>query len=185
MQSLGNAGALIGGSSILTGNPLLAPLGNYGGPTQTMPPLPGSPAIDAGGSGILNTDQRGYARPFGANPDIGAIEVTSPTNSPFGNTLIFNGVNQYVSVPNFGAIIPTNEITVEFWAYTTVAAGQSAFILNPDHSNNRFNVHINYGGPAPDVGVTYWDFGDITGVVTLGQFLPRLIPSVTGFIMLS
>ena len=29
-------------------NPLLAPLGNYGGPTQTMALLPGSPAIDAG-----------------------------------------------------------------------------------------------------------------------------------------
>lgn len=30
-----------------TGDPLLAPLGDYGGPTLTMPPLPGSPAIDA------------------------------------------------------------------------------------------------------------------------------------------
>ena len=29
----------------LQGNPLLAPLGNYGGPTQTMALLPGSPAI--------------------------------------------------------------------------------------------------------------------------------------------
>ena len=29
-------------------NPVLAPLGNYGGPTQTMALLPGSPAIDAG-----------------------------------------------------------------------------------------------------------------------------------------
>jgi len=42
---------------------ILAPLGNYGGPTQTMPPLPGSPAICAGlysniSSGVT-TDQRG------------------------------------------------------------------------------------------------------------------------------
>ncbi len=29
-------------------NPLLSPLGNYGGPTRTMALLPGSPAIDAG-----------------------------------------------------------------------------------------------------------------------------------------
>lgn len=30
-------------------DPKLAPLGNWGGPTQTMPLLPGSPALDAGG----------------------------------------------------------------------------------------------------------------------------------------
>jgi fibronectin-binding autotransporter adhesin len=55
-------------------NPLLAPLGNYGGPTQTMALLPGSPAINAGasGAGIPTTDQRGEPR-FGAT-DIGAFE---------------------------------------------------------------------------------------------------------------
>ncbi len=55
-------------------NALLAPLGNYGGPTRTMPLLPGSLAIDAGtsGAGIAATDQRGKAR-VGA-VDIGAFE---------------------------------------------------------------------------------------------------------------
>ena len=55
-------------------NPVLAPLGNYGGPTQTMALLPGSPAIDAGtsGPGIPATDQRGLGR-VGA-VDIGAFE---------------------------------------------------------------------------------------------------------------
>jgi hypothetical protein len=56
-------------------NPMLGTLGNYGGPTQTIPLLSGSPAIDAGnpsgctdGSGhLLTTDQRGYSpsRPGG------------------------------------------------------------------------------------------------------------------------
>src|SRR5262249_37732188 len=47
----------------IKGDPLLAPLGNYGGPTMTMPLLPGSPAIDAGasGAGIPTTDQRGMS----------------------------------------------------------------------------------------------------------------------------
>lgn len=54
-------------------NPGLAPLGNYGGPTQTVALLPGSPAIDAGTStGAPATDQRG-ARRVGA-VDIGAFE---------------------------------------------------------------------------------------------------------------
>jgi hypothetical protein len=47
-------------------DPMLAPLGNYGGPVQTMLPLPGSAAICAGSvtslpSG-LTTDQRGFSR---------------------------------------------------------------------------------------------------------------------------
>jgi predicted outer membrane repeat protein len=64
-------------------DPLLAPLGDYGGPTQTMPPRPGSPAIDAGDDSVLaspynlTTDQRGagYPRQFGSHVDIGAYEV--------------------------------------------------------------------------------------------------------------
>jgi hypothetical protein len=54
---------------------LIGPLGSHGGPTRTMPLLPGSPAINAGtsdGGDIPNTDQRGIAR-VGA-PDAGAFE---------------------------------------------------------------------------------------------------------------
>ena len=59
--------------------PLLAALGNYGGPTPTMPPLLGSPAIDAALATALTTDQRGDQRPVGPAPDIGAVEYeTSP-----------------------------------------------------------------------------------------------------------
>lgn len=54
-------------------NPRLAPLADYGGPTQTTPPLPHSPAVDAAGSGATN-DQRSVARPQGAGFDLGAVE---------------------------------------------------------------------------------------------------------------
>jgi hypothetical protein len=66
-------------------DPKLGQLGNYGGPTQTMPLLSGSPAIDAGnpsgctdGNGhLLKTDQRGRPRPDKEDSggcDMGAYE---------------------------------------------------------------------------------------------------------------
>ena len=53
----------------------LAPLGDYGGPTETMALLPGSAAIGAGTavSGIT-TDQRGAPRPTSGAVDIGAFQ---------------------------------------------------------------------------------------------------------------
>ncbi|HLX71111.1 MAG TPA: choice-of-anchor Q domain-containing protein [Verrucomicrobiae bacterium] len=65
------------GTNPIIANPQLAPLGSYGGPTQTMPPLHGSPAIDAGSdpANFFATDQRGYPRPSGAHVDIGAVEA--------------------------------------------------------------------------------------------------------------
>ncbi len=75
--------------SSLAADPLLAPLGNYGGPTPTMQPLANSPAIDAGGPTSLATDQRGFPRVIGPAPDLGAAEfcLKDPvvtTNIDFG-----------------------------------------------------------------------------------------------------
>jgi len=67
-------------SPYLSGDPLLGPLADNGGPTQTMALLAGSPAIDAGDDGTCeSTDQRGVSRPQGAHCDIGAFEAeTAP-----------------------------------------------------------------------------------------------------------
>jgi hypothetical protein len=70
----------------LTGvNPLLGPLADNGGPTQTHALLAGSPAIDTGPNPLptfaLNAnDQRGagFPRVVGAAVDIGAFEVQPP-----------------------------------------------------------------------------------------------------------
>jgi hypothetical protein len=70
-----------GKGSIVGVAPLLGTLGNYGGSTQTIPLLPGSPAINAGNdafcavTSVNNLDQRGVARPFGTHCDIGAFEA--------------------------------------------------------------------------------------------------------------
>lgn len=65
-------------------DPKLGPLANNGGPTLTLLPLFGSPAIDAGDYyGPFATDQRGYPRLSGANVDIGAVEAQwAPANHP-------------------------------------------------------------------------------------------------------
>ncbi len=62
----------------------LGPLASNGGSTQTHALLPGSPAIDAGNPAVPGgggfaacaaTDQRGVARPVGAQCDMGAFEA--------------------------------------------------------------------------------------------------------------
>src|SRR5690348_7674393 len=88
------------------------------------------------------------------------VSVANPTPlgaSPFGNALSFNGTSQAVVITNFGNIMPTNEITIEFWAYTTQAANQSAFAVNILSTADRVNAHINYGN-AGETGSIYWDF---------------------------
>ncbi|WP_165232543.1 choice-of-anchor Q domain-containing protein [Aquisphaera insulae] len=86
----GGSGGLVDGTDgniVGVADALLAPLGDYGGPTETMPLLPGSLAIDAGtdGAGIPDTDQRGEGRVGGV--DIGAFEsqgftITIVSGSP-------------------------------------------------------------------------------------------------------
>lgn len=56
-------------------DPLLGPLANNGGATQTRALLCGSPAINLGdNNGAPAKDQRGVARPVGGTVDIGAFE---------------------------------------------------------------------------------------------------------------
>jgi YVTN family beta-propeller protein/predicted outer membrane repeat protein len=91
------------------GNPLLLPLGNYGGLTQTMLPQPGSAAICSGVAPTLitptlTTDQRGVAIPnttYTATPcyDVGAVQTayalaftTSPSTTVAGQPLTPNPV---------------------------------------------------------------------------------------------
>jgi len=92
-------GTITGADTIIAGDPLLGPLADHGGPTQTHLPQPDSPAIDAGDPRVLSEtflavdltgdgdtedtltrDQRGFARITGDSVDIGAVEVgASPT----------------------------------------------------------------------------------------------------------
>ncbi|MEW6127478.1 MAG: HYR domain-containing protein [Acidobacteriota bacterium] len=95
--SPGNTGFTDGvnGNHVGATDALLAPLGNYGGLTQTAPPLGNSPALNGGRNiGAPVTDQRGASRPLNGTVDIGAVEVnfivTNTGDNPDNN--IGNGL---------------------------------------------------------------------------------------------
>jgi CSLREA domain-containing protein len=75
-------------SPYLSGDPNLGPLADNGGLTQTMALLPGSRAFNTGDDAtcaaapINNLDQRGTARPQGADCDIGAYEMEVDPDVP-------------------------------------------------------------------------------------------------------
>ena len=90
----------------LNADPLLGPLQDNGGPTQTHALLPGSPAIEA--ALLANcpaTDQRGVSRPQGAGCDIGAYEAEGAVYNfsgffqPVDNLPTMNVVQAGVGVP--------------------------------------------------------------------------------------
>lgn len=86
-------------NSIISGDPLLAPLGYYGGLTPSMPPMPGSPALNGGNNASIPKDvldldndsdttepvpfdQRGFPRISDSTVDIGAVEYDGPRDLP-------------------------------------------------------------------------------------------------------
>jgi hypothetical protein len=138
--NLGPAGSVTGPAPI-NATALLAPLGNYGGPTPTMPPLPNSPAIDAAGTTAFTTDQRGFPRVVGYGPDLGAVEgVYNPAGpGKLGEvTLLGNGAVQFgftnYSDMSFTVLASTNvAVPLSLWTSlgtiteTSLGSGQYQF----------------------------------------------------------
>ncbi|MEZ5117687.1 MAG: choice-of-anchor Q domain-containing protein [Candidatus Nanopelagicales bacterium] len=89
----------------LTGDPDLFGLDDYGGPTKTLLPKPGSPVVDAGGPTCATAaDQRGEPRPQGMGCDLGSVE-TQPgplafTSGAFGATTVGTAAPLSVTVTN-------------------------------------------------------------------------------------
>ena len=96
----------------------LAPLGNYGGATQTHALTTTSPAINAGtATNALTTDQRGASRVIAnTNPDIGAFELNNSQN---------NGSNGYRVVTQTGRqTVPFNyQLTANSGAFSYSITG--------------------------------------------------------------
>ncbi|HET9212178.1 MAG TPA: choice-of-anchor Q domain-containing protein [Thermoanaerobaculia bacterium] len=82
VQTPGTANINDNGGNLLGQDPLLGPLGNNGGPTQTQLPAGNSPVINAGDPAFTpppSTDQRGFARVSGGRIDMGAVELNPGT----------------------------------------------------------------------------------------------------------
>ncbi|MBN2005513.1 MAG: DUF11 domain-containing protein [Anaerolineae bacterium] len=88
---------------MFSGDPLLGPLADNGGDTQTLMPLPGSLAIEGGDADTCPaTDQRGVTRPQGFVCDIGAVEA--PAQPVLRVT---KSVTPTMDVPYHGAVTYT------------------------------------------------------------------------------
>ena len=150
--------------------PVIAALGNYGGPTQTMPLLPGSPAIDKGSNALIpggvTTDQRGDSRIVNGNVDIGAVESQGYTLTVTGgNSQTTNATTAFssplaVSVTPINASDPVNGGVVTFAApgsgasltpattSATIAGGSASVTATANNTVGTFNVSASASGAA-------------------------------------
>jgi hypothetical protein len=162
----GGTGGLTGAGNIILGNlsptpPLdLAPLGDYGGPTETMALLPGSLALGAGKAAfeldpkgnVLTTDQRGLALDS-PNPDIGAFQKDSllvnttvgGTGSPFGDLSLRQAVNLADTLAGASSIS---------FSPTAFASAQTITLTTGQLTLSNTSGKITIAGPAAGVTVS-------------------------------
>ena len=145
------SGAYSGVNNFIGGNPQLAPLDPYGGATPSMPPMFGSPVIDAGSDSVstfLSSDQRGYPRLSGAHVDIGAVEAqTVPVASApvLKGTLSGNSfkINFTTAAADFTALTSTNiALPLSSWTVlgnaAVTASGQYQFTDTSATNSEQF-----------------------------------------------
>jgi len=165
-------GPALGANNLTNGVPILAPLGDYGGPTQTMPPLPSSPAIDAGTNlvSLPATDQRGFARVFNGIVDIGAVEFQGTTDvglfwatdwdgdgSPFGVELAL-GTDPLVAdseAPGYPVPYPPDTGNGISFGFNSAATNYTAWVV-------RRSLDLS----LPDSFVEIYRYDGPTGITT-------------------
>jgi predicted outer membrane repeat protein len=153
----------------------LAPLGNYGGPTQTFALLPGSFAIGKGQpapeTGTLANDQRGAPRPATGQSDVGAFQDE-------GYTLTATNTPQSANV-NTAFALPLKVTLTENFAHDALpgaaivfhapASGASATLSSPalTNANGQTSVIATANGTAGGpYNVTAADAGTVPDMAT-------------------
>ena len=126
-------------------DPLLGPLQNNGGATDTHALRRGSPAIDAADNvSALGTDQRGASRPIGADSDIGAYEYDLCTLVL--DVSYIDGIARVEAT--VGTLVPA---TKNIWGTL------QSKVLNLDSTaipvTDPPGTGLEFSGPVPDQGV--------------------------------
>ena len=176
-------GNYTGSNNLIGGNALLAPLGDYGGTTKTMPLLPGSPAIGAGsisltvdaGGNPLTSDQRGESRTLNGKVDIGAFESqgftinavagstpqTALIGSAFANPLAITITGNNPNEPVNGGLVvytatPASNGASAIFANSTIliANGQASIIAAPNNDDGWYSVVASVGGSTTTFQLT-------------------------------
>jgi hypothetical protein len=166
-QTDGSSGWVASDLTGTTANPLnarLGSLGNYGGPSNTIPLLAGSPGLDAGDPALAPaTDQR-YV-PRGATPNIGAYEATAVSLNVTGPVNVTAGQAFNVTVT---AVDPYGQTAVGYTGTVSLSSsdpqdpvlGQYTFTLADGGQYTFTGVVLNTSGLQT---VSASDNGGLTG----------------------
>ena len=163
-------------------NPLLTPLGNFGGPTQTVALLPDSPAIHMGTeTGLQSTDydQRGFA--LDSPPDIGAFQTTSWGTTPI--PLVVNSSIDPGSVPGTLSLRQAVNLANVLTAATAISFDKTAFATAQTITLTSGQLELGQNKPGPTETITIT--GPAPGLTVSGGGQSRVFQvdsGVTAFI---
>jgi hypothetical protein len=165
IQTITISGGTFNNSGVSTANPDLGPLVDNGGPTFTLQPLPGSPAIgvgnvtdavDALAKVGLSGDQRGSPRLFNGAVDLGAVEVGLPPGVNFTTTAFaLNASTVLITGHGFSTTPAQNTVVFNQGAAGTVTAATATqltvtFTTNPNSTGALTALVITNGYSSGD-----------------------------------
>jgi parallel beta-helix repeat protein len=153
VQTPGSANINNNGGNLLGQDPLLGPLGNHGGPTQTQLPAGNSPAVNAGDPAFTpppSTDQRGFPRVVGGRIDMGAVELNQGT------------IQLSMSAASVAESAGTVTITV-----TRTGGADGAVSVSYATSNGTATAPSDYGSASGTVNFADQDSAPKTFMITI------------------
>ena len=164
----GNSCGFNGPGQIKNRDPLLGPLQNNGGPTETHALLAGSPAIDAGNdAGCPAVDQRGVTRPIDGDADgtptcdMGAVEFNGTLASTDLSITKDDGVATYTP----GTTV-TYTIEVSNEGPTDVVGARFTDVFPPAITGATWSCAASPGASCPGTGS---GTGNINEIFTLAK----------------
>ena len=138
VQGLSDIGTTTGPPP-LAAAPQLAPPGDFGGATLTMPPLPGSPVIDAAPNSTFTIDQRDAPRISGPFPDLGAVEAF-----PFSSLALLDtdgdGIDDRLEPAYPEMTVGTDDSALDSDGDGSSDAEELGNMTDPSNGNDNFRI---------------------------------------------